>query len=439
MPVRKRPASAVSPGEAGAVLRVASVAPRSLGAELGLAPGDELLSINGRELVDFLDWEFLAADEAFLLRARTAAGEEIEFDVERPLDLPLGVFLDPPRIRRCANRCDFCFVDGNPASARRTLLIRDDDYRLSFRHGNFATLSNLKDKDVRRIIEYRLSPLYVSVHATDVEVRRRLLRNPRAPDVLEQVSMFAAAGIEFHAQIVLVPGVNDGPVLERSLDDLYSLGRPILTVSVVPVALTAFSRHDVVRCPTREECRAALGPVRRYEARARRERGEGWVYGADELYILAEEPLPPAEAYDGFPQAENGVGAVRRLEALMREQGAPRLAGRRVLVCTGKAMERLMPSLLETLARETGASFRLTVLENGYYGPSVTTAGLLSGEDFRAALAGAAEADLALLPAESVNDDGLFVDSVPFEDVARTAPMPVRLSYHFTDALAEAA
>ena len=420
------------------MLRVAAVEPGSLGAELGLGPGDELLSINGRELVDFLDWEYLAADDAFLLAVRTAAGEDVEFDIERPEDLPLGVTLEPPKIRRCANRCDFCFVDGNPEGSRKTLFIRDDDYRLSFRHGNFATLSNLKDKDIRRILEYRLSPLYVSVHATDTDIRRRLLRNPKAPAILEQLEMFAAGGIQFHAQIVMVPGVNDGAVLEKSLADLYAMGDKVLTVSVVPVALTAFSRLDLVRSPTRDEARAAVVVLERWAARARADgRDAAWVYGSDELYMQAELPFPPAEAYDGFAQVENGVGAVRYLESLVAAEAAslPDLSGKRILVCTGTAMGRLMPQLFPALERATGATFELAVLENSYYGPAVTCAGLLPGEDFRRALAGRSDCDLAMLPAESVNEDGLFVDNVSLASVEATAPMPVALSYHFTDAL----
>jgi putative radical SAM enzyme (TIGR03279 family) len=419
------------------VLKVAAVAPASLAAELGLAPGDELLRINDRELADFLDWEFLAADEAFVLHVRHPDGQEVEFDIERPEDLPLGVMLEPPKIRRCANRCDFCFVDGNPAGARKSLFIRDDDYRLSFRHGNFATLSNLKDKDVRRILEYRLSPLYVSVHATDAAVRRRLLRNAKAPDVLEQLAMFSAGGIRFHAQIVLVPGVNDGTVLERSLADLWALGEPILTVSLVPVALTNFSRHDLVRGLTPAEAAAAVATVERWSTRARAERGDGWAYGSDELYQLAGLPFPIAADYDGFPQVENGVGAVRWLEGQVEAEAGrlPDLAGQRVLVCTGTAMATLLPALFPTLARHTGASFELAVLENDYYGPSVTTAGLLPGEAFHRALAGRSDCRFALLPAEAVNDDGLFVDDVSFADVEARSPVPVALSYHFTDAL----
>jgi putative radical SAM enzyme (TIGR03279 family) len=424
------------------VLRVAAVVPDTLAQELGLAAGDELLAINGRELVDFLDWEFLAADEAFELHVRAASGTETVYEIERSLDEPLGVMLEPPKIRRCANRCDFCFVDGNPIGARKTLFIRDDDYRLSFRHGNFATLSNLKEKDVRRILEYRLSPLYVSVHATDTEVRRLLLRNPRAPAILEQLAMFAAGGIRFHAQVVLVPGVNDGAVLERSLADLWAMGEAILTVSVVPVALTAFSKTELVRSPESGEARAALAVVERWQARARGAReGEGWVYGSDELYQLAALPFPPAASYDGFPQVENGVGAVRYLEQLIATEadGLAAHAGRRILVCTGTAMGSLMPALFPALARVTGATFELAVLENTYYGPRVTTAGLLPGAAFRDALAGRRDVDLALLPAEAVSDDGIFVDDLSYATLEAAVPMPLALSYHFTDALAPVA
>jgi putative radical SAM enzyme (TIGR03279 family) len=419
------------------VLRVAAVEPSSLASELGIAPGTELLTINGRDLGDFLDFEFLAADEAFLLHVRTPAGEEIEYDIERPEGLPLGITLEPPSIKRCANRCDFCFVDGNPEDARKSLFIRDDDYRLSFRHGNFATLTNLKQKDVDRILEYRLSPLYVSVHATDPEVRRRLLRNAQAPAILPQLEAFVAGGIRFHTQIVVVPEVNDGAVLERSLADLYAMGDAVLTTAVVPVALTSYSKLDRVRGLTGAEAAAAVDEVERWSSRARRERGEGWVYGSDELYLQAGRPFPPASDYDGFPQVENGVGAVRFLQGLVERERASLedLRGRHVLVCTGRAMASLMPPILETVAAVTGATFDCVTLENSYFGPTVTTAGLLPGRAFIEAVRGREGFDFALLPAEAVSDAGVFIDDIALADLEAVAPMPVRLSYHFTDAL----
>jgi putative radical SAM enzyme (TIGR03279 family) len=421
------------------VIRVHSVAPDSIGAELGLVPGTELLSVNGRGLQDFLDWEFLTADYRFVLAARLPDGQAVEYDIERPEGMPMGVTLEPPHIRRCANHCDFCFVDGNPTGLRTPLYIRDDDYRLSFRYGNFATLTNLKQWDVDRILEYRLSPLYVSVHATDPTVRRWLLRNPEAPAIVPQLRWFGERGIAFHAQVVLVPGVNDGVQLERTLDDLYGIGSAILSVSVVPVALTEFSKRDLVREPTRAECRAALAVVDRSAARALAERGSPWCYGADDLYLQAGAPLPAAEWYGDFEQRENGVGSVRFLETRIAAASdrLPELGGKRIGVVTGTAMGALLPQVLDGLVTATGARFELIVVANTLFGPSVTTAGLLPAAAIERALATRADLDLALLPAEAVNDDLMFMDDVDATALAERLPMPIRLSYDFVDALTE--
>jgi putative radical SAM enzyme (TIGR03279 family) len=419
------------------MVRVQTVHPDSIGAELGITPGFELASIDGRQLIDFLDWEFLSAEEHFVLLASSPEGDVFEYDVERPHEEPLGIELEPPHIRRCANRCDFCFVDGLPEGLRETLYVRDDDYRLSFRYGNFATLTNLKAWDVERILEYRLSPLYVSVHATDPVVRRRLLRNPRAAAIVPQLRTLAAGGIRFHTQIVLQPGVNDGNVLRRSLEDLHELGEAVLSVSVVPVGLTEFSKHHLVREPTAEECRTAVSALQRAQERARVERGTHWAYGADELYIVAELELPAALGYDGFNQVENGVGSVRYLQRCIEHAGQWRdLAGMRIGVLTGTAMRRLMPLVIETLRGATAAHYELVIIENELFGPSVTTAGLLPGRAFQRALDDHPELDLALLPAESVNDAGLFIDDLRLDDLVEAAPMPLSLSYNFVDALA---
>jgi putative radical SAM enzyme (TIGR03279 family) len=421
------------------MIRVTAVYPDSIAAELGLREGTELLSIDGRELDDFLDWEFLSAEESFLLHIRHPDGEEIEFDIERPLGESLGVSLEPPRIRRCANRCDFCFVDGLPDGLRDVLYIRDDDYRLSFRYGNFATLTNLKPHDIRRIIEYRLSPLYVSVHATDPTVRRFLLRNPTAPDIIPQLRGFADHGIEFHTQVVMSPGVNDGPVLEQTLADLFDFGAAILGCSVVPVGLTEYSKHHLVREPTAEECRAAIRLIEARGTMARAQRGIHWVFGADELYLRAGLELPPAEIYDGFDQVENGVGAVRWLQQRIAAV-ADRLGGweeKRIGVVTGTAMSQLMPMVLEPLAETTGSRFELIPVVNTLFGPSVTTAGLLPGTAMQEALRARGDLDLVLIPGESVNDDGLFIDSMSLSLLSASVPVEVRPSKDFTDVLRE--
>ncbi|HET9465382.1 MAG TPA: DUF512 domain-containing protein [Gemmatimonadales bacterium] len=419
------------------MIRVTAVHPDSIAAELGLQEGTELLSVNGRQLDDFLDWEFLTAEEEFLLHVRQPGGEEIEFDIERPLGEPLGVGLEPARIRRCANRCDFCFVDGLPDGLRDVLYIRDDDYRLSFRYGNFATLTNLKPNDVERIIEYRLSPLYVSVHATDPIVRRYLLRNPTAPEIIPQLRGFADHGIEFHTQIVMSPGVNDGPVLRQTLADLYDFGPAILGCSVVPVGLTEYSKHHLVREPTAEECRAAIALIEERSAVAREMRGINWVFGADELYVRAGVELPGPEIYDGFDQVENGVGSVRWLQQRIAtaSEALHGWEGRKIGVVTGTAMGQLMPMVLEPLARITGAEFELIPVVNTLFGASVTTAGLLPASAMQQALHLRHDLDLALLPGESVNDDGLFIDSMSLDLLAHSVPVEIRLSRDFTDVL----
>lgn len=419
------------------MIRVTGVQPESIAAELGLREGSELLSVNGRLLDDFLDWEFLTAEEEFVLHVRQPDGEEIEFEIERHLNEPMGVALEPPRIRRCANRCDFCFVDGLPDGLRDVLYIRDDDYRLSFRYGNFATLTNLKPHDVQRIIDYRLSPLYVSVHATDPVVRRFVLRNPTAPEIIPQLSEFAAHGIEFHTQVVMSPGVNDGAVLQETLQDLYNFGPSVLNCSVVPVGLTEHSKHHLVREPTADECRAAIRVVEACAERARMERGITWAFGADELYLRAGVSLPPADIYDGFEQVENGVGSVRWLQQRISQSGISRdeWAGKSVGVVTGTAMAPLMPMVLEPLARLTSARFDLIPVTNTLFGASVTTAGLLPGSAVQQALLGRRDLDLVLIPGESINDDGLFIDSLSLELLQATSPVEIRPSRDFADAL----
>ncbi|PYP35622.1 MAG: DUF512 domain-containing protein [Gemmatimonadetes bacterium] len=419
------------------MLRIRTVAPDSIGHELGLVPGTQLLAVNGRSLEDFLDWEFLTAEDRFLLAARLPTGDEVEYDIERPEGFPMGVTLEPPRIRRCANHCDFCFVDGNPEGLRTPLYIRDDDYRLSFRYGNFATLTNLKPWDLERIVEYRLSPLYVSVHATNPTIRRWLLRNPEAPEIVPQLRWFADRGIAFHTQVVLLPGVNDGAELERTLADLYAVGPAVLSVSVVPVALTEFSKRDLVREPTRDECCAALAAVDRIATRALAERGAPWCFGADDLYLQAGEPLPAAEWYGDFEQRENGVGAVRFLQTRIAGAGLPGLSGKRIGVVTGTAMGRLMPQVLHELGTATGGRFEIVLVENTLFGPSVTTAGLLPAAAIEAALRARADLDLVLLPAEAVNDDLVFIDDVRADDLAGRLGVPVRLSYDFVDVLTD--
>lgn len=420
------------------MVRVSRVSADGIAAELGIVPGTELLSVNGRELADFLDWEFLTADESLLIQARLPDGELVEYDIERPEGETMGLELEPPTVRRCANRCEFCFIEGLPTGLRKPLYVRDDDYRLSFAYGNFATLSNLKERDFQRILEYRLSPLYVSVHATPWEARKKLLNNPRVPNIVAQLTRLAEGGIQFHAQLVVVPGLNDGEVLEQSLTDLWNFGDAVLSVALVPVGTTQFSHLYTGKPMDEANARRILAHVEAWEERALRERGDRWVYGSDELYLLARRELPAAEHYGDFAQIENGVGAVASLRERVRAglDRLPRLDGKRIGVVTGTSMAPLMPALLDQLRERTGAHFELIPTANSLFGPTVTTAGLLVGADIRHALGSRYDLDLALIPAETINEAGVFLDDERFLTVREELPMPVYPSYDFIDALA---
>jgi putative radical SAM enzyme (TIGR03279 family) len=419
------------------MVKVSRIEQKSIAEELGILPGTELLTVNGRPLADFLDWEFLTADEELVIEARQPDGEQVIYELERLDGEPLGISLQPPTVRRCANKCEFCFIEGLPPGLRKPLYIRDDDYRLSFAYGNFATLSNVKERDIERILEYRLSPLYVSVHATNHEARKVLLNNPRVPDIKAQLARLTAGGIQFHAQMVVVPGLNDEAVLEESLTDLWNMKEAVLSTAVVPVGLTQFSHLYTGKGMDRETARTILTQVERWGDRAMRERGETWVFGSDELYMLAERELPGAEHYGEFAQIENGVGSVTSLRMRVAD-GLGRVArrdGQRIGVVTGLAMAPLMEPLLERLRDASGAEFKLIVAENSLFGPTITTAGLLVGKDILTALSDRHDLDIALIPAETINEDGVFLDDYTLQAVRDSLPMPIFPSYDFIDVL----
>ena len=396
--------------------------------------------MNGREITDFLDWEFFTADEDLIIEGRLPDGQDVVFEVERPEGETMGVDLEPPSVRRCANRCEFCFIEGLPKGLRKPLYIRDDDYRLSFAYGNFATLSNLKERDFERILEYRLSPLYVSVHATPWEARKKLLNNPRVPNIVDQLTRLTAGGIQFHGQMVIVPGLNDGEVLEQSLTDLFAFGDACLSVAMVPVGLTQFSHLYSGKSMDQGKALELLRTSERWASRAVRERGHAWIYGSDELYLLAGEELPPVEHYGDLAQIENGVGALSALRHRVATHAAelPWLGPLRIAVVTGTSMAPLMPALLDRLAAVTGAEFTLIPMQNSLFGPTTTTAGLLVGADVRTALLKVGpDFDLALIPAECINGDGVFLDDERFESVREVVPYPVHPSYDFIDVLSE--
>lgn len=400
---------------------IAAVAPDSPAARAGVEAGDRLLSIGGAPVRDYVDYKFLCAEERVALEILKPDGARRTVVVEKDPDQDLGLdFLTDlfDGIRRCCNRCIFCFYDQLPRGLRPTLYVRDDDYRLSFLHGNFITLTNLSERDFERIIEQRLSPLYVSVHATDPTLRRRLLGNPEAPDVLEQLRRLAAARIEIHAQIVLCPGRNDGPALERTIADLASLYPALASVAIVPVGLT---RHRAglphLRAVDPAAARETLDRVRAWQDEFRARLGSRFVFASDEIYALAGEQFPAAEEYEGFPQRDNGVGLARLFLEELARADFQKAAGIIVTLVTGMAARALMEKMAARM-NEQGIRAQVVAVPNRLLGESITVAGLLTGEDVAAALAGRDLGDVIAVPASALRD-GEFLDSLTVKELSR--------------------
>lgn len=408
------------------MIRIASVEPGSIAADLELPAGLALLEINGKPIRDGLDLLFHQADPALRVLAEQPTGERLLFEIEKPVDEPLGIVPEPDKIRRCTNACAFCFVKGNPKhdKLRAPLYVKDDDYRLSFLHGHYITLTNLRPDDWDRIFEQRLSPLYVSVHSTDPDVRLGMLKNPRSANIGQDLDRLAEGRIVVHAQVVLCPEVNDGEHLTRTIEDLYHRGEAVRSLSIVPVGLTSWNEGLGGRTLTRAECRAALAATDAIRARALAERGHGWCYAADEMYLQAGLEPPGAAYFDDHELESNGVGAISTLtDRVTGRLGELRpLKGCRVAAVTGTSMEPTMKRLGGLISRRTGAEVATVAVENTLYGPMVTTAGLLPGADHESALRGAGDFDVALFSAHALNDADVFLDDVSLSQLRAGFP-----------------
>ncbi|MGD8495127.1 MAG: DUF512 domain-containing protein [Gemmatimonadales bacterium] len=425
------------------MIRVQSVRRDSIAAELGIAPGAVLHAINDRELRDALDLMFYEADAELIVEGNEPDGTPVVYDVVKDPNLVLGIVPEPDKVRRCTNACPFCFVKGNPKAEklRQNLYIKDDDYRLSFMFGHYVTLTNLREDDWERIFEQRLSPLYVSVHATDPEARLRMLVNPRSAEINDHLDRLAGGGIRIHAQVVLCPEVNDREVLRRTIDDLYARGDAVLSLSIVPVGLTAFNADRGIRSLTVDECREALETIAAARERARAERGTAWCYASDELFLQADVEVPGAEYFDDQELMANGVGAISLLRDEVRADldRLPRLDGRRIVLVTGTSMARHLAELAGEIAEATGAQVETAPVVNRLYGPMVTTAGLLGGEDHLRALEPYRHFDLALFSRTALNDDDLFLDDMRLDELRAAIPeLHICPSDHITETLATA-
>jgi len=413
-------------------LRIVSIQAGGLAAQAGLRAGDVLERINGEPVMDQVDYQYLSVDSALrfdLIRD----GQQIECGIKKSEDAPLGLALDSDLMsnpRPCANRCLFCFIDQLPQGMRPSLYVKDDDWRLSLMTGNYITLTNLSESELQRIIARKASPLYLSVHTTDVALRAHLLGNPLAGDILAQMGRFAKAGIAFHCQVVLCPGINDGDALERTLADLLDLWPAARSVALVPVGLTAHRQGLVALEPyTPDQARQVLAQTQHWQERALQKGGSRFVFAADEFYQIAGAALPPYEAYEDFCQIENGVGLLARFQrefsdaAQLEPEGEAR--PRRVAIATGTSAAEWLRGLIASQSLP-GVEVTVYAIVNHFFGETVTVAGLVTGADLLAQLAGL-EADELLIPASMLRaGEPVFLDDVSLAQVEAELGIPVR-------------
>jgi putative radical SAM enzyme (TIGR03279 family) len=408
---------------------IANIQPEGLARRMGLTPGERILSANGVELHDEIDWSNQVGEEFLTLRVLGRDGAVREVTGQREYGVPFGAEFEARQPRRCHNNCVFCFVYQHPKGVRKELLVKDDDYALSFVHGNFITLTNLAERDFSRILEERLSPLYVSVHATDPEVRVRMMKNPKSGRILEDLDRLAGARIETHTQLVICPGLNDGAVLERSIRDLAARHPWVRTIAVVPVGLTKHrERLPDLRTFTAEDADRALRTVHEFQERYLTEKATRLVFAADEMYVLAGREVPPAEAYEGFPQHENGIGMLRATIDLWRagEETIHSRNGRRerVALVTGTSAAPTLSALLAERPPR-GVDVDLCVVRNDYFGPTVTVSGLLVGADIERALLARGPFDRAILPPNCLKEGEIFLDDRTRSDLTQALGVPV--------------
>lgn len=415
-------------------LTIEKVFPGGIAHQLGVAPGDRIVRINGQPVRDIIDYRFLCCSQKLNILLAKPGDENWLLDIEKDFEDDLGLAFGPNelgRVRRCRNKCVFCFLDQMPPGMRKTLYFNDDDYRLSFTRGNFITLTNVRRPDLERIAAQRLSPLYISVHATNPVLRAKMMGNPRAQKIIAQLNYLARAGITMHAQAVLCPGINDGPELARTIGDLFGLWPAARSLAVVPVGLTRYRDNLYpLRTYNKEEAQKVITLVEKWQRACRKKCGYPFVFASDEFYLLAGEPVPSAREYADFPQVENGVGLVRRFfdewVRVAKKLPSGLLYPRKVTIATGKLGAQVLEPILSGLNRVENLEVQLIGVTNRFFGEKVTVAGLLTAADLLSALAGKDLGELLIIPAVMLREeDDLFLDDVLLGEFARRLGAPV--------------
>jgi putative radical SAM enzyme (TIGR03279 family) len=420
------------------LLEIADIAPGSAAEGLGIRKGESIVSVNGEEVHDVIDYQFLVADEHISITLLSREGRTRTVTLDKDPDDALGLEFAPLRITRCRNKCIFCFVDQMPTGCRKSLYVKDDDYRASFLYGNYITLGALSESGWQRIFKQRLSPLYVSVHSTDPALRSFIIGNKKAPDIMTNLRRLAEGGIRMHTQIVLCPGVNDGRFLDRTLDDLSGLFPAVSSIAVVPVGVTAFRKGLYpLRTFTTREARAVIHTITLFGAALKKRLGTRLLFASDEFYIKAGVPFPPVSFYEDFPQIENGVGMVADFLRDARRTRLPvRIAPLTATIVTGASFSPVLKGMLARLKCVRGLMVKLIAVPNRFFGPAVTVAGLLTGSDIAAALEGKRTGDLVIVPADALKEDEqVFLDGMRLDRLGELLKVEIFPARRFQDIL----
>ncbi|HEX8888836.1 MAG TPA: DUF512 domain-containing protein [Pyrinomonadaceae bacterium] len=417
-------------------VEITEVAPQSLADELELEAGDRIIKVNGRVVRDYLDFRFQTGGETELtIEVRKKSGEEWELDIERDEGEDFGLGFEQIVPRQCANECIFCFCKGNPETARPSLFIRDEDIRLSFLYGNYTTLTSITDDEMRRIIEQRLTPQYVSVHATDLNVRAHLLGVKAArADISAKMNQLLDAGIEIHAQVVLCPEINDGEILERTVRDLAALHPRVKSVAIVPLGLTRYNTDERLTPVTPEFCRRTIGELAPLQREFKKTLGTRFAFLGDEIYLRAGRPIPSRAHYGDYPQIEDGIGMVRSLDNefksfMRRLERRPLRNGSQLdgTIMTGTLFAPVLKKMIDRLNEATGTRLSVVAVENQYFGGDVSVAGLLTGSCYVAARE-QLRGNFVIIPSASIkSDEMIMLDGMKLDELERKLKLPVHV------------
>lgn len=411
--------------------RVTKVLPDSIAAEVGFETGDAIVSINGSCPRDLIDYRFLCADELIELEVIDVSGKTHHIEIEKDYDEDLGLEFETAlfdNLIQCNNKCPFCFIDQQPPGKRESLYFKDDDYRLSFLYGSYLTLTNLSSREWQRIEAMRLSPLYVSVHATEPDIRIRLLKNQRAGEILDHIRWFQERRLQIHAQVVVCPGINDGKHLEQTINDLasfYTSDVPaVASIAVVPVGLTRFRpQEDELEPVTPRNAKEVIEQVQGLQQEFRQKLGSTVVWLADEWFLIAGEDLPCEAEYEDYPQIDNGVGSIRlfvkQFETAANQLLPAKISKRKFTWVVGNAVERAFQPILNRLNAVEGLEVEMRALSSDYWGQDITVTGLLTGQDLLLKLPKQEFGDGILLPSVMLKHGELvFLDDISVGEVA---------------------